>query len=769
MAYLNQDDEENQGQGLNQTLGQPNQQGQAPTGEPQPQEPQPQQSSGGSTIGGGNTAQPSVPMPKQGAQKAGTGTFTNLKNYLQANQGNRVASAASQRVQNVATGAQKGVGHATNVFGQRVEQGSLANMGNALTDVKDTLKAATSKTYQAPNTQVQANTAGPQQPQVDRFGEVINAQYKGPQSLQDAGLYNPAAEKVRVAAQTGKQTQTASGRQDLLSDIYGRQRDYSRGQNQLDSLLLNTSAEGVAQLQQKGQQATATQGALEQAQMGSGNLATQRTKDIETIRSGARKEFTDTQKAQNTAVANRITAMTTAPALDAQGKQIQKRDAAGKPMVDATGKPIMLTQWETLPQHFKNAIIDKEKNNAAMISKQLKEFEAGNKQYADPKYAKTLEADKKNLNQLIYQRKLAEMGPMQLDGMSNTLGSYQAPTAEQLSAMDAEIAKLQGRVDTSSKAYEGYSKNREAITGQSRDQLRLSPEEAAMLGISEGTGLYNLNADAIKVGKADKTKLISKDELTRLQALQNLAKLDTGDFGPQLDQRIMRSADGTYDIKKAGTQSALDALDRAGTQAQFKAAEKAFKEQAKESDVTGFGSKKNKTSGKRYYAQETANMAKVLKNAGYDFKTPEGKPMSKEQVAKMVKGISSGDVDPSSLMEQSGIKGMTDAFGGSSGQGLGQDVGNVIGGGTGLSAITNAFGLGNFGNAVGGLFGGGSSSKESKSDAALFARRDLQKKMGQAIEDTGFYNRANIEDNKSTQARANALRKILGKLDKTNR
>ena len=87
-------------------------------------------SSGPATIGGSSATQTSAPvkaMPKQ--QKAGTGSFSNLKTYLQAAQGGgqqKVAQAATQQVQRLGSGAQKGVQQAQESFGRQMQAGSGA-------------------------------------------------------------------------------------------------------------------------------------------------------------------------------------------------------------------------------------------------------------------------------------------------------------------------------------------------------------------------------------------------------------------------------------------------------------------------------------------------------------------------------------------------------------------------------------------------------------------------------------------------------------------
>lgn len=766
MAYLNQDEEETQGQGLNQSLGQT---------QGQPQQPAPQddsqpqgQSSAPATIGATNTTQPSAPMPKQ---KAGTGTFTNLRNFLQANQGNRVASAASQRVANVASGAQRGIQQAEQTFGQRVEQGSLRNMSGARQEAQGIVQAGTQATFQAPAApQPQTQQAAPQttqaptpqaQPSVfseeqrQRFQEILNAQYRGPQSLQQAGLYEPAAQRVRTATQAGQQTQTATGREQLLKDIFGQRRDYTRGQNKLDALLLNTSEQGVRSLQEQGARAAATQGILDAAQNTSANLAQQRIADTQALRQNVRQDFTQAQQALEQGVNQRIDAMTTAIAKDEQGNPIQKRDASGKPVVDAEGKPVFLTEWERLPNYFREAIINREATNKAAQERQIQEVRTRFGAAATPEFSAQLQANQERLRRL--QGKLFTSGK---DFSAIGGPSYRRLSDQETARIQSEIASLTPAIQRDSKLLADYNAALAPIQGQNLRNLNLSAEEAAMLGIGQGTGLYNLTADAIQTAAADRTRLISKDELTRLQALSQLAGLD--------EEKALRtqilSGDPNYNMERAGTQTALDALDRAATQAQFRAAEQAFAEQARNQNITGTGSKKHRSSGKRYYADETANLADVLERAGYKFNAESPELMDQEQLARQMTGQRITDEDMPGIIGEAlspyqdntsaaakGLSGFLDTSTAGANallRGLGVDIGGAISGALGF---------------------GGPSSRYAKNIAAQGARRDLQRKLQSAINQSGFTNRATVGDTEETRARTEALRQILASRDKTNR
>lgn len=630
------DEEQQQGQGTSQALGQ------GMAGQPQPQQPeeqQPQQtSSAPATIGASQPSQPAMPMPKQ--PKAGTGTFANLRNYLQAAQGGgqqRVAQAATQQVQKLGAGAQKGTQQAQEAFGRRMEAGSLKGMETAAQEAKGIVGTAKGVTYQAPpapapQTQAAAPVEGqaptapvaaqpPAQPQqyfapeqTQRFAEIINAQYQGPASLQQAGLYEQAAQKARTAQEAAQKTQTALGREQLLKDVFGRTRDYSRGVSKLDALLLNASQEGVKQLQEQAQPAAKAQEALQAAQNLSANEAAQRQAAIEGIRSGARQELTGAREAEEQAVESRLSQV--------------------------------VENWSQLPDYFKQILKDREKGAMA-----------------------------------------------------------------------------------------------------------LSEQEAGLLGIKAGQGLYNLTPEElVQTNIAERARLISKDELSRQLALQQLAGTDVS---RELQKDLLYT-----DLEKAGTQTAEDAINRKAVQDTLAAQEKAFREQAAGQNIVGEGSKKHKSTGKRYYAQETANLKDLLEKAGYDFnadigagatgsvETDKDAPEMNRDVGQVNLG---GVLDPYSSNQSALAKGAT----------LYQDLASG-----GLTAGLRALGFDATGAVAGALGLSGPSSRYAKNIAAQGARQDLQRKVTQALEQAGFANRAAIGETEATKARQAALQQILAAREK---
>jgi hypothetical protein len=671
--------------------------------------------------------------------KASSGTFTNLRQYINANQGNKIGSAVGQKVSNTATGAQKSIEQGQTSFGQKVEQGTLANRENAVSDIKSIVQkargvSAQPQTAPAPAAQPQAapNTINPvpvvapaaapaaapdytQGLDTQRFQDVINAQYKGPESLRSSGLYDPISQKVQTAQSKINQAQTASGREDLLKDTFSQNRQYNRGQNKLDSLLLNTSKEGVQGLLDQRAKAGNLQQALQSAENTSSNLATNRANEIKGLQSQARETFTGEQKAEREATDARLANV--------------------------------VQDWDKLPEYFKDILRNKEKDNTQFGAA------AADKLKAENNYS-TIQQNLAQTQNLIKQKENS-LRNIKSSGIGDWgMPNYGTEEILQYTQTRKEIADAEKQLANYNSQKSRLDEQVSAL--QSDKRFNLSPEEAAMLGIQSGEGLYNLGEEAIRTNLSDKEKLISRDEQARQFALSQLAGLDTSRM---LDTNVKYS-----DLAKAGTQTAADALNLQGTRDAINEAEKNFREQVQGQEIVGTGSKKNKTSGKRYYAQESANLGDILKRSGYNFEAPMSSQVGNINAA----GSTQYDSDV-----QSGVGGAVEGLtspiaGGSKGTGVVQKAADLYGSFTGLNALTGALGMGSLGGAVSSLFGGGSSSKESKSDAAKIARKDLQNKVTNVIRESGFQNRANVADTEQTRSRSEALRAMLAKMDKTN-
>ena len=753
---------------------------------PTEKKPLPQlQSQPGSAPSSAPTMGGVKPVAKQ--QKAGTGTFANLKSYIQAAQGGgqqKVAQAATQKVQNVGMGAQKATQQAQKTFGQKMTAGSgsvyQGDQGQDLTQqeaasraqqrVQEAIDAARGIVYQAPQpvpaapeqqaTQTPPTQASAPTPQAEltpdqmsRFSDVVNAQYAGPGSIQEAGLYEQAASKARVAQEAAKQSATAAGREQLLRNIFSQGRDYSRGQSKLDALLLNTSQQGVGELQKQAETAGKAQQQLQQAQTESANLATGRAKEISDIQQQARKSFLEGRTAEETGTEKSIDALIKDPALDASGNPIPKLNSEGKPILDANGQPVYQTKWDQLPEYYRDVIRNKETTNKAIQAEKLAALKT------------STGLDEAGYNTALQNVKAQEKAVQDasMENLSRSMaGLSQDPEA------DARVEAAKARLESSKKALAGYSDfatQLKDIKNMNMSQLNLTPEEAAVLGISSGEGLYNLGQGLIQDVNAERGRLITKDQFARQQALARLAGTD---ISKALQKDLMYT-----DAEKAGTQTLASSLNTEAIRNALNEQEKKFREEASTKTITGTGSKKNKTSGKRYYASEDANVKDVLSRAGYDFNAPVNQKVGNLNIY----GSRSQDQDPDTLgniAEEAVTPRLTpDEVAGvyANDSTLARKAGYAAAdyGSMGITAGLRALGLDLTGGVMSGIdniagtsiFGGGTSSKESKSDAARFAREDLQRRYADYLKEKGFGNRANIENTQATAARSAALQELL--------
>lgn len=781
MAYYNNVDDKEKGdtsQGMNQT--------------------QPVQLSGQtSTIGSQAPAAKPVNAP---VKSASSGASPSFQNFAKANQGkaqDSLNSAAAQNVSNQGQAAKSSINQANTQFGQRVDQGSLKDSQNALTDVQSTVDSARN---------LQAGSAL-EQSQQDRFKEIINARYQGPESLRQAGLYNKTAGVVDTAQNAITNTKTALGREDLLRSMFQNKGNYTSGLNKLDSALVNSSQQGVQNLQNAAEQQGNLGQQLDKAQIGSVNAAQNRTADINRIKKESREAFSAGKTAEEKQTEDRITAMTTAPALDEAGNQLFKTD--GTPM----------SQWDRLPEQFRNVIANKTSANQSMLDGKIAEFKANN---TSPDDAAIKAAQQK----LIRANRDVE------SNISTDLSQPFTITPAQLQAIQqakAELDQVQAQKSQYDQQLSDISKN------FNMDQVNFNSLEARMLGINAGEGLYNLGTDSIKSGIADNNRLVTKNEQARQAALAQLAGLDTSNM---LDTNLRYE-----DADLAGTQSALDALDIKATREGLNAAEQQFRNTANATNLVGEGSKKvsrgnafgKKT--KEYTATLGGNAGDFLEGSGYDLNSEMGagqnvassRDLLNAALAASSGGKNNADAEDNKKVLQSSAQGAVAGAGigtAIGGAGIGTGIGAVVGTGIGtiigsgtvdpsqqmsdlmagmggpgaaigkgiqdgrrlagdaagtfmqVNPFTNIaddigkkLGLGSLTAGVQGAIGGidsGAMKQFGDSRAKFHAAEDLKNKYSGFLDSQGFQNRAGVVDNAQTTSRLSALEQLLANMDKSN-
>jgi hypothetical protein len=487
-----------------------------------------------------------------------------------------------------------------------------------------------------------------------RFADIINARYSGPQSLRQGGMYNPAQERVTAAQDKFNLAQTATGRQDLLSQLFGNQ-NYSRGLSGLDAALLNTNRGAIQGIQDVSKQYGNLQGTLDQAQVGSDLAAQNRTKEIAGIQEGARNRFTEGQNEQNT-----------------------------------------LTEGN----------IDRRLSDADEFANQL----------------------------------------------------------------------------------------RSAFTDKTGAQT-LSAAEAAILGLQSGEGLYGLGEGVVQTRDLERQKLVSRDEQARLAALSQLAGLD---------QSKRLNTNNMYEnADLAGTQTATDILDRDAVREALANAEQAFRDQAAGTTVTGKGKGKGSSGGmfgsKSSTATKTlsANLKDSLAKSGaYDFNSDINREtLGSNDIIKNLTdalnynqsvangegktGTASGSINSAIGDVSQPELGATDVGLAATGanftdpeflRSLGASVpvpGAQLLGGIGANTLGAIPGISNLSNSISSAIGGSSSSAKSKAKKKAFdaAKKDLNKNYQNTLSNTGYYNRANVDNSDvDAQARSAALEALLRRI-----
>jgi hypothetical protein len=364
----------------------------------------------------------------------------------------------------------------------------------------------------------------------------------------------------------------------------------------------------------------------------------------------------------------------------------------------------------------------------------------------------------------------------------------------------------------------GVEQNWDNISNYFRDRLRgqtgnigLTEDEARILGITTGDQFFNLTGDEhidnlIRSREFDRQRLISQDEqgnLARLQALSEMAGLQ-GD----------RAFSTDYGADLAGSMTALDALDTENVREQLNQAMGDFRNLAAQ-DTTGTGAghssykqfvwnPKNagwRSVGVGAQAQQSARLEDILSQAGYQFQqagqdlqgsTDYLRDLSAAQAPSVTgrlddygigldnANILTGDkgiLNPSDPLGN--VAGLADAVGQTGAnlynqlisnpvQSLVSPIDNIIGGNF-LSSAISAPGTA-LSKASSMLTGSKSEKARAEAEANFRAQQaaaqDLQKRLQQTLDTSGFANVARVSEGDET--RRQALLDLLAGLDKTN-
>lgn len=265
MPYINQDDEELKKQQESESL---------------------QNISGQSAI-----LSTDAPSKKGGAMDSGS--FTNLNQYLEANKenagqmGTKIASDITGQGQATRTGIQD----TSAEFNQLADQGTLKGLDKAPGEAQNIIQQA----------RTSAKAGQVDQNQISRFGEIANAQYKGPQDLTGTTKYANTAQQYEKAQQAAKNASSDEGRFSLLKDAYARP-TYSQGQQNLDNLLLTGNQGAKANIQAAAAGLSDLSGMWSGAQNNAAQLAAQRQAATSAARESSRANALEARTGRNTEV-----------------------------------------------------------------------------------------------------------------------------------------------------------------------------------------------------------------------------------------------------------------------------------------------------------------------------------------------------------------------------------------------------------------------------------------------------------------------------------
>lgn len=204
---------------------------------------QPSTSAGGGSSGVASAGSPGGggggPAPASPQKPSSSGSWTNLNQYLGANQdqatgiGNQIA----QTVNTAGQTAQNDVGNLSSNFKNQVDQNTVNTDWNAINGAVGDATSATA-----------GGTLNPTD--VSNFQKQADASYNGPKDLTQAAGYSQAQQDISNATDLAGQTTTESGRAALLNNQYANTSPtgYTQGENNLDQLLLENSSGAQAAL-----------------------------------------------------------------------------------------------------------------------------------------------------------------------------------------------------------------------------------------------------------------------------------------------------------------------------------------------------------------------------------------------------------------------------------------------------------------------------------------------------------------------------------------
>lgn len=176
---------------------------------------------------GGQGSAPGQGASQQSSQPSETksGSWTNLMDYVGANQGNdaKMGEAVKGSIDSRANQAQSMADDYSNRANEQIESGTVRDQG-----IVDSVKT---------------NAADVAKNQREQFDKQWNAYYQGPNQAADIQGYGDTGAQYKAVQDRAQAAQSHEGRKTLLEDQYNRP-TYTAGEKNLDSYILGSGSQG---------------------------------------------------------------------------------------------------------------------------------------------------------------------------------------------------------------------------------------------------------------------------------------------------------------------------------------------------------------------------------------------------------------------------------------------------------------------------------------------------------------------------------------------
>ena len=162
----------------------------------------PTQVGGAALLGGGGSA---PATPGGSAQPASSGSWTNLKSYINANQPQTMdlAGKVSQNIVGTGEAAKQAMSNLQSGYESQLKENAVPS------NYEEMIKSA--------NENPQAFAANPQQ--VESFAKLRQGLYNAPSAFTEQSGYGEAATKAQTAGSLSSQAQTPSGQQEMIKAL----------------------------------------------------------------------------------------------------------------------------------------------------------------------------------------------------------------------------------------------------------------------------------------------------------------------------------------------------------------------------------------------------------------------------------------------------------------------------------------------------------------------------------------------------------------------